>query len=232
LLLSPESSTNIRLWATHVRKTPHPLLPSLPLLSFKLSPLVQSRQNVSILTITTPLASPHDKHIKTHHKLHRHSESVYKHDKTLQSVCSKSRIYLCSLCTYPFSPPNIYSHEMDILHSLLGSNQESLKSTEATLTSSHLKTSFNQSMSTLQLLSLTTCDSRAPRVGEKSPYSITFCVVGYFAYRDVTSYKSRIVGESTLYRDLSSKEADEASAGPPSSVLHRCHGTSSTCMHT
>jgi hypothetical protein len=29
--------------------------------------------------------------------------------------------------------------------------------------------------------------SRAPRVGEKSPYSITFCIVGYFAYRDVTS---------------------------------------------
>jgi hypothetical protein len=59
---------------------------------------------------------------------------------------------------------------MDILHSMLGSIQESLKSTEATLTSPHPKTSFNPSKSTLQLLSLTTCE---PDVHHGRCYSTT-----------------------------------------------------------
>ncbi len=45
---------------TNVRKTPHPLLPSLLLLPFELSPLHQSRQNAPTLTIITPLSSPHE----------------------------------------------------------------------------------------------------------------------------------------------------------------------------
>ena len=59
---------------------------------------------------------------------------------------------------------------MNILNSMLGSIQESLKSTEATLTSSHPKTSFNPSKSSLQLLSLTTCE---PDVHHGQCYSTT-----------------------------------------------------------
>ncbi len=180
---------------TNVRKTPHPLLPSLPLLPFELSPLHQSRQNVSILTLTTPLASSHDKHIKMHHKLHEHSDSVYKNDKTLQWSASNRGFVSESLCIYPFSPPNIHSHEMNILNSMLGSIQESLKSTEATLTSSHPKTSFNPSKSTLQLSSLTTCE---PDVRHGRSYSTTrFPRVPYHSLKTSVLYSLRQLCSTT-----------------------------------
>ncbi len=84
---------------------------------------------------------------------------------------------------------------MNILNSMLGSIQESLKSTEATLTSSHPKTSFNPSKSTLQLSSLTTCE---PDVRHGWSYSTTrFPRVPYHSLKTSVLYSLRQLCSTT-----------------------------------